>query len=167
MQPKAKRQQKRLSANVRQANANRADLKKSPTQSNKSSAKSKPPDKKQGGFFNGLAAKIFGGKPPKTAQESIPYLEMYRDGICRVTERLYTKTVVFGDINYFLADKESQTQIFEGYCDFLNCATRSHTTTIPQGIKLCGHSDHVVIKMGGFLQSMGATTYTLMSGMMG
>jgi hypothetical protein len=66
-------------------------------------------------------AKIFGrADKPATAQQSIPYREMYRDGICRVDERLYTKTIVFGDINYFLADKESQTQIFEGYCDFLN-----------------------------------------------
>jgi hypothetical protein len=66
-------------------------------------------------------ARIFGrADKPATAQQSIPYREMYRDGICRVDERLYTKTIVFGDINYFLADKESQTQIFEGYCDFLN-----------------------------------------------
>jgi hypothetical protein len=92
-------------------------LKKTP---NKKNVQKKPPAKKQGGFFDRLFTKVFGGKPPKTAQESIPYLEMFRDGICRVNERLYTKTVVFGDINYFLADKESQTQIFEGYCDFLN-----------------------------------------------
>ena len=77
----------------------------------------KAPPRKGGASF---LERVFGGKPPKTAQESIPYREMYRDGICRVDDRLYTKTIVFGDINYFLADKESQTQIFEGYCDFLN-----------------------------------------------
>jgi len=45
---------------------------------------------------------------------------MHKDGVCRVTARLYTKTVHFGDINYQLAQNEDKTQIFEGYCDFLN-----------------------------------------------
>ena len=53
-------------------------------------------------------------------QQSIPYQEMYRDGICRVTDRYYTKTVQFFDINYQLAQAEDKTQIFESYCDFLN-----------------------------------------------
>jgi hypothetical protein len=113
LQPKTKQQQKRLSQSVRQANANRADAKKTP---NKKKAQQKPPAKKQGGFFDTL----FGGKPPKTAQETIPYKEMYRDGICRVNERLYTKTIAFGDINYHLAQNEDKTTIFEGWCDFLN-----------------------------------------------
>lgn len=45
---------------------------------------------------------------------------MHRDGICRVTDRLYTKTVQFMDINYQLAQNEDKTHIFENYCDFLN-----------------------------------------------
>ncbi len=45
---------------------------------------------------------------------------MYKDGICRVTDRLYTKTIVFEDITYQLAQNEDKTQIFESYCDFLN-----------------------------------------------
>lgn len=45
---------------------------------------------------------------------------MYRDGICRVTDRYYTKTVQFFDINYQLAQAEDKTRIFESYCDFLN-----------------------------------------------
>ena len=53
-------------------------------------------------------------------QQSIPYREMYRDGICRVKDRYYTKTVQFFDINYQLAQAEDKTQIFESYCDFLN-----------------------------------------------
>ena len=57
---------------------------------------------------------------PQTVQQSIPYREMYRDGICRVTDRYYTKTVQFYDINYQLAQAEDKTQIFESYCDFLN-----------------------------------------------
>ena len=45
---------------------------------------------------------------------------MYRDGICRVNARLFTKTIMFSDINYQLAQNEDKTQIFESYCDFLN-----------------------------------------------
>lgn len=107
-----------MSANVRQAKDNRTDLKKS---SNKKPQAKTPPDKKPGGFFSRLVEKLFGRKePPNTAQQSIPYKEMYRDGICRVNDRLYTKTIVFNDINYHLAQNEDKTQIFENYCDFLN-----------------------------------------------
>ena len=55
-----------------------------------------------------------------SAQQSIPYLEMGRDGICRVQERLYSKTIRFYDINYQLAQNEDKNAIFENWCDFLN-----------------------------------------------
>ena len=29
---------------------------------------------------------------PTTAQQTLPYREMYRDGVCRVADRYYTKT---------------------------------------------------------------------------
>ena len=45
---------------------------------------------------------------------------MYPDGICRVTDTLYTKTLRFHDINYQLAQNEDKTAIFESWCDFLN-----------------------------------------------
>ena len=45
---------------------------------------------------------------------------MWPDGICRVTDRSYTKTIQFQDINYQLAQNEDKTAIFEGWCDFLN-----------------------------------------------
>ena len=60
------------------------------------------------------------GKVPGTAQQSIPFKQMFRDGICKVTDKLYTKTVQFYDINYQLAQNEDKTAIFENYCDFLN-----------------------------------------------
>lgn len=55
-----------------------------------------------------------------SAQQSIPYVEMCRDGICRVNARLYTKTIRYEDINYQLAQNEDKTAIFEDWCDFLN-----------------------------------------------
>ena len=45
---------------------------------------------------------------------------MFPDGICRVTEHYYTKTVQFQDINYQLSLNEDKTAIFDGWCDFLN-----------------------------------------------
>ena len=65
-----------------------------------------------------------------SAQQSIPYQEMGRDGICRVRDGYYSKTIQFYDVNYQLG------------------ATRSHTNTILQGEKLCGRLDRIVLKMG-------------------
>ena len=55
-----------------------------------------------------------------TAQQTIPYLTMYPDGICRVSEKKYSKSVAFEDINYQLAQPDDKTAIFENWCDFLN-----------------------------------------------
>ncbi len=108
------------------------------------------PRGKRNSIFAFLLKKLFGtATPPQTAQQSIPYREMYKDGICRVTDRLFNKTVIFNDINYQLG------------------ATRSHTNAIPQGINPCGRLDHIALKMGGFRHFAEATTYALMSGMMG
>ena len=59
-------------------------------------------------------------KVPHTAQESIPFDRMFQDGICRVGQDYYTKTIQFADINYQLALQEDKTEIFEEWCSFLN-----------------------------------------------
>ena len=59
-------------------------------------------------------------KRPQTAQQTIPYKNIYPDGICQSTDKLFTKTIQFQDINYQLAQNEDKTAIFEGWCDFLN-----------------------------------------------
>lgn len=55
-----------------------------------------------------------------SAQQSIPYHEMAKDGICRVQDKFYSKTIRFYDINYQLAQNEDKNAIFENWCDFLN-----------------------------------------------
>lgn len=60
------------------------------------------------------------GRIPQTAQQTIPYKEMCRDGICVVNDRYYTKQIEFLDINYQLAQNEDKNLIFENWCDFLN-----------------------------------------------
>ncbi len=57
---------------------------------------------------------------PRTAQQTIPLERMFPDGICRVGEDYYTKTIQFQDINYQLAQQEDKTEIFEEWCGFLN-----------------------------------------------
>lgn len=64
----------------------------------------------------------FGKNKGKTmsTQDSIPYKEMCSDGICRVADGVYSKTIRFYDVNYQLAQSEDQRVIFNSWCDFLN-----------------------------------------------
>ena len=55
-----------------------------------------------------------------SAQNTIPYREMAKDGTCRVKEHTYSRTIRFYDINYQLAQNEDKSAIFESWCDFLN-----------------------------------------------
>ena len=57
---------------------------------------------------------------PRTAQQSIPFQRMFPDGICRVSDNYYTKTIQFQDINYQLAQQEDKSAIFDEWCGFLN-----------------------------------------------
>ncbi len=59
-------------------------------------------------------------KKEKSAQDSIPFKRMFPDGICRVTDNYYTKTIQFQDINYQLNQNEDKEAIFEAWSDFLN-----------------------------------------------
>ncbi len=68
---------------------------------------------------------------PQTAQQTLPYREMYKDGICRVDGRLYTKSMEYEDINYQLAQADDQSAIFDGYCAFLNSFDSSLPVRIP------------------------------------
>ena len=55
-----------------------------------------------------------------SVQDTIAYKEMGKDGICRVADHVYSKTIRFYDINYQLAQNEDKSAIFENWCDFLN-----------------------------------------------
>ena len=58
-------------------------------------------------------------RKPFTAQDTIPYKEIYKDGICRTDDNYYSKMVQFYDINYQLAQNDDKAAIFENYCEFL------------------------------------------------
>ena len=60
------------------------------------------------------------GKRAISAQATIPYREMGKDGICRVHDRLYSKTIRYLDLNYQLAQPDDKADIFDGWSEFLN-----------------------------------------------
>ena len=57
---------------------------------------------------------------PDTAQKTITFKKMYRDGICQVADTYYTKMVEFFDINYDLLEVEDQADILEEYSKLIN-----------------------------------------------
>ena len=59
-------------------------------------------------------------KNEMSAQDSIPFQRMLKDGICIVTDNFFTKTVKFNDINYQISSNEDKNAIFDSWCDFLN-----------------------------------------------
>jgi len=81
----------------------------------------KPRAKKRGAFFNWFYEKLYGTfMPPLTAQQTIPYIHMHKDGVLQLTDTIFNKTLAFEDINYSLAQAEHQEQILLQYCQFLN-----------------------------------------------
>lgn len=65
-------------------------------------------------------AKILKSDMPDNTFDTIPFISMYPDGLCQVTEDYYSKMVQFYDINYQLAQNEEKQHIFGEYCEFLN-----------------------------------------------
>lgn len=61
-----------------------------------------------------------GDGKPHTAQDSIPFEVMSPDGICQLPGRAYSKSLVFEDINYQLAQADDKTATFENLCDLYN-----------------------------------------------
>lgn len=51
-----------------------------------------------------------GGK--NTVQNTIPFLCMYKDGVCQVSENFFSLTVQFYDANYSIAEFDEQNNIF-------------------------------------------------------
>ena len=75
---------------------------------------------------------------------------MFPDGICRVTDTFYTKTVQFQDINYQLSQNEDKTAIFEGWSDFLNyfdSSIRFQLSFLNLSASQDGFSRNIVIPM--------------------
>ena len=61
-----------------------------------------------------------GDGKPHTVQDSIPFRNIYPDGLCRLDDTTFSKTIEYEDVNYRLAGPDDQRDIFERLCDFYN-----------------------------------------------
>lgn len=57
---------------------------------------------------------------PRTAQQTVPYLMAYDDGIIEINKGTFSKTIQFYDINYQIARQDDKEDIFIKYCELLN-----------------------------------------------
>ena len=61
-----------------------------------------------------------GDGKPHSAQDTLPFRQMYPDGLCRLTDTAWSRCIEFEDVNYQLAGQDDQTAIFEALCDMYN-----------------------------------------------
>lgn len=61
-----------------------------------------------------------GTKLPKTAQQTIPFINAYKSGMIETTPNYFTKSYKLTDINFSVASMEEQEKIFERYRKFLD-----------------------------------------------
>ena len=78
---------------------------------------------------------------PGSTQSAIPFLVMFKDGICQVSEKYYTMTVQFFDTNYSTADFDEQNGIFAKYCSMLNTFDSSSQFQLTFENQQCSISD--------------------------
>ena len=69
-------------------------------------------------------------KIPKGVQDTIPISKVWEDGIFLVGKNKYSKTFLFTDINYTVADKSDKEEMFLKYSDLLNSLDTGATSKI-------------------------------------
>ena len=83
-----------------------------------------------------IMEKAKGDGKPHSAQDTLPFRQMYPDGLCKLDDNTWSRCIEFEDVNYQLAQPDAQTAIFEGLCDLYN----SHDSSIDMQISLpCRH----------------------------
>lgn len=55
-----------------------------------------------------------------SVQKFIPYLDLYKNGICQLSYNTFSRCIQFYDTNYEIASEDKQEDIFSKYCDLLN-----------------------------------------------
>ena len=77
-----------------------------------------------------------GDGKPHSAQDTLPFRQMYPDGLCKLGDTTWSRCIEFADVNYQLAQPDDQTAIFEALCDMYN----AHDSSIGMEITLpCHH----------------------------
>ncbi len=69
-------------------------------------------------------------KIPRSIQDTIPINRVWEDGVFLVGNNKYSKTIRFTDINYAVASKDDQLDMFMSYCDLINSLEVGVTTKI-------------------------------------
>ncbi len=57
---------------------------------------------------------------PKSCQQTLNYKYLFQNGICQVGDNFFSKMLKFSDINYQVAQRDEQIEIFSKYCELLN-----------------------------------------------
>ena len=55
-----------------------------------------------------------------SAEDSVPFIKMYEEGICQVTDTFFGKIIGFEDVNYKMLDAERREEVRGRYEDLLN-----------------------------------------------
>jgi hypothetical protein len=61
-----------------------------------------------------------GDGKPHSAQDTLPFRQIYPDGLCKLDDNTWSRCIQFEDVNYQLAQPDDQTSIFEALCDMYN-----------------------------------------------
>lgn len=85
-------------------------------------------EKKQ---IDALIRQSKGDGKPHTAQDSIPFERMYKDGICRLANGRYSKCIEFEDINYQLAQPDDKTAILKPFAICITLLTLLSVCSFP------------------------------------
>ena len=79
-----------------------------------------------------IMEKARGDGKPHSAQDTLPFRQMYPDGLCKLDDTTWSRCIEFEDVNYQLAQPDDQTAIFEALCDLYN----SHDSSIGMEVSL-------------------------------
>lgn len=79
-----------------------------------------------------IIEEVQGDGKPHSAQDTLPFRQMYPDGLCRLDDISWSRCIEFEDVNYQLAGQDDQTAIFEALCDMYN----AHDSSIGMELSL-------------------------------
>ena len=85
-------------------------------------------EKKQ---IDALIRQSKGDGKPHTAQDSIPFERMYKDGICRLANGRYSKCIEFEDINYQLAQRTTRPPFLKPFAICITLLTLLSVCSFP------------------------------------
>ncbi len=79
-----------------------------------------------------IIEEVQGDGKPHSAQDTLPFRQIYPDGLCRLDDTSWSRCIEFEDVNYQLAGQDDQTAIFEALCDMYN----AHDSSIGMELSL-------------------------------